>query len=95
MIQLRKNSNICTGGDSVDMTDLMPQRFKNIALEATKQLDVSICGVDMIIEDYEDEQSNYAIIEMNQNPAIHIHAYPLIGQGKNVGQAVLKALRFI
>ena len=49
----------------------------------------------MIIEDYEDEQSNYAIIEMNQNPAIHIHAYPLIGQGKNVGQAVLKALRFI
>ena len=33
--------------------------------------------------------------EMNQNPAIHIHAYPLIGQGKNVGQAVLKALRFI
>lgn len=95
VIQLRKNSNISTGGDSVDMTDLMPQRFKNIALEATKQLDVSICGVDMIIEDYEDEQSNYAIIEMNQNPAIHIHAYPLIGQGKNVGQAVLKALRFI
>ncbi len=95
VIQLRKNSNISTGGDSVDMTDQIPLRFKNIAIEATKQLNVAICGVDMIIEDYQNEASNYAIIEMNQNPAIHIHAYPLIGKGQEVGQAILKALRFI
>ncbi len=95
VIQLRKNSNISTGGDSVDMTDQMPLRFKNIAIEATKQLNVAICGVDMIIEDYQNETSNYAIIEMNQNPAIHIHEYPLIGKGREVAQAILKALRFI
>ena len=77
------------------MTDQIPLRFKNIAIEATKQLNVAICGVDMIIEDYQNEASNYAIIEMNQNPAIHIHAYPLIGKGQEVGQAILKALRFI
>ena len=40
-------------------------------------------------------QSNYAIIEMNQNPAIHIHAYPLIGKGRPVAQSILKALNFI
>ena len=39
--------------------------------------------------------SNYAIIEMNYNPAIHIHTYPLIGKGRPVAQSILKALNFI
>ena len=94
-IQLRENSNISTGGDSVDMTDQMPSRFKEIARKAAKDLNVAICGVDMIIEDWRDESSNYSIIEMNYNPAIHIHTYPLIGKGRPVAQSILKALNFI
>ncbi len=95
VIQLRENSNISTGGDSIDRTDEIPDRFKEIARQATKELKVAICGIDMIIEDYQNENSSYAIIEMNYNPAIHIHTYPLVGQGRNVGKSILKALRLI
>ena len=63
---LRENSNISTGGDSVDYTDDIPQKFKKIAVNAKKgKRGVKICGVDMMLEDYSDWNINYAIIELN------------------------------
>lgn len=43
---LRENSNISTGGDSVDYTDDIPQKFKDIAVNAAKAAGSKICGVD-------------------------------------------------
>ncbi|MBU3106274.1 bifunctional glutamate--cysteine ligase GshA/glutathione synthetase GshB [Clostridium gasigenes] len=95
VVYLRENSNISTGGDSIDYTDEIPKRFFDIAIEAAKALKVNICGVDMIIEDYKDENSNYGIIELNFNPAIHIHSYPYKGKERNVAEALLKVLELI
>ncbi|WP_300887355.1 bifunctional glutamate--cysteine ligase GshA/glutathione synthetase GshB, partial [uncultured Clostridium sp.] len=71
IIYLRENSNISTGGDSIDYTDDIPQKFKDIAVNAARAAGAKICGVDMMLEDYSDENTNYAIIELNFNPAIH------------------------
>lgn len=95
IVYLRENSNISTGGDSIDYTDKIPKRFYDIAIEASRALDVNICGVDMIIEDYKDEDSNYGIIELNFNPAIHIHSYPYVGEERNVAEDILKLLGLI
>ena len=93
-VYLRKNSNISTGGDSIDFTDVMPQRFKEIAVAAAQVVGAKICGVDMMIEREGDEESPYAIIELNFNPAIHIHSYPSIGVERNIAQHILKLLEF-
>ena len=95
VVYLRENSNISTGGDSIDYTDLIPQRFKDIAVESAKAAGANICGVDMMIEDYKDENSNYAIIELNFNPAIHIHSYPYKGKEREIAKEVLNILGFI
>lgn len=95
VVYLRENSNVSTGGDSIDYTDEIPRRFFDIAIKATKALGANICGVDMMIEDYKDENSNYGIIELNFNPAIHIHAYPYKGKERNVGEALLRVLELI
>ena len=94
IVYLRENSNISTGGDSIDYTDVIPDRFKKIAVEAAKAMEAKFCGVDMMLEDYSDENSNYAIIELNFNPAIHIHCYPYQGTERNIGEKVLKVLGF-
>lgn len=94
IVYLRENSNISTGGDSIDYTDAIPERFKKIAVEAAKAMEAKFCGVDMILEDYSDSNSNYAIIELNFNPAIHIHCYPYEGTERNIGEKVLKVLGF-
>ena len=92
IVYLRENSNISTGGDSIDYTDDIPQKFKDIAVRASKSIGANICGVDMMIDD---ESSQYAIIELNFNPAIHIHSYPYIGKEREVAKEILEILDFI
>ena len=94
IIYLRENSNISTGGDSVDYTDSIPDYFKKIAVESAKAIGANICGVDMMIDDFSDENSKYAIIELNFNPAIHIHSYPFIGTERNIAKDILSLLEF-
>ncbi|AOR23508.1 bifunctional glutamate--cysteine ligase GshA/glutathione synthetase GshB [Clostridium taeniosporum] len=95
VVYLRENSNISTGGDSIDYTDDIPEIFKNIAVKSVKAVNAKICGVDMILEDYKDENSLYAIIELNFNPAIHIHSYPYKGIERKIAEKILKLLEFI
>ncbi|HGM1460820.1 TPA: bifunctional glutamate--cysteine ligase GshA/glutathione synthetase GshB [Clostridioides difficile] len=94
IVYLRENSNISTGGDSIDYTDDIPDRFKQIAIESAKSAGANICGVDMMIDDYRDENSEYAIIELNFNPAIHIHCYPYKGVERNLAKDILELLGF-
>lgn len=88
---LRKNSNVSTGGDSIDMTDTFPDYFKQIALQATQILGVTVCGVDMLIPDLSEKK--YSIIEMNFNPNLAMHYYPYRGKRQEVGKAMLDFLK--
>ncbi|OOM76455.1 glutathione biosynthesis bifunctional protein GshAB [Clostridium puniceum] len=94
VVYLRENSNISTGGDSIDYTDDISEKFKSIAVASAKAVNARICGVDMMLEEYSDENSNYAIIELNFNPAIHIHCYPYKGVERKIGLEVLKVLGY-
>ncbi len=94
-IYLRQNSNVSTGGDSIDLTDDVHDKFKKIAVEASKAIGAKICGVDIIIKDFKDPDSNYSIIELNFNPAIHIHSYPFKGKERKIAKEILKTLEFI
>lgn len=93
-VYLRKNSNISTGGDSIDVTELIHPSYIEVAEKAARAMNVSITGVDMIIFDYAQTANmcNYAIIEMNFNPAIHIHCFPYKGTQRKIGDTVLDAI---
>jgi len=96
IVYLRENSNISTGGDSLDYTDEIPDSYKQIAVKAAQALNVKITGLDMIIPDYKKEASpdNYAIIELNFNPAIHIHCYPYNGKNRQLNEKLLDLLGY-
>jgi glutamate--cysteine ligase/glutathione synthase len=95
-IYLRENSNISTGGDSLDYTDEVLDAYKAIAVQATKAVGARICGADLIIQDIQAEPnaSNYGIIELNFNPALHIHNFPYRGLNRHVEHKVLDLLGF-
>ncbi|NOU58550.1 bifunctional glutamate--cysteine ligase GshA/glutathione synthetase GshB [Marinifilum sp. JC070] len=96
IVYLRENSNISTGGDSIDFTDDIHPSYKEIAAKSAKALGVRITGLDMMIEDISKpaQPDNYAIIEMNFNPAIHIHCYPYQGENRKLNEKILDALGF-
>ncbi|CAH1191963.1 Glutathione biosynthesis bifunctional protein GshAB [Paenibacillus auburnensis] len=94
MIYLRENSNISTGGDSIDYTDDIPESYKQIAIRAAKAAGATFCGVDMMIGNIQKEANNdnYSIIEINFNPAIHIHCYPYQGMNRRADDKILDLL---
>lgn len=93
---LRENSNISTGGDSIDFTDDILDDYKSIAVNAAKAVGARICGADIIIRDINEKpnENNYSVIELNFNPALHIHNYPYKGINREVGKKVLDLLGF-
>ncbi len=94
VVYLRKNSNISTGGDSIDFTDTMHPGYNDIAAASAAAVGAKICGVDMMVTDIGAEPTgeNYGIIELNFNPALHIHDFPHEGENRKVETYVLDLL---
>jgi len=94
VVFLRENSNISTGGDSIDYTDDVHESYKSMAIRSAKAVGATITGVDMIIEDINAplNESNYAIIELNFNPAMYMHCYPYKGKDRKAGDKILDLL---
>lgn len=91
---LRHNSNVSTGGDSIDATDRVAPSYGQVAVQAADLVGATFCGVDMMIVDptLRADRDNHSIIELNFNPALYLHRYPESGQVRYVERDVLDAL---
>lgn len=97
IVNLRENSNISTGGDSLDFTDEVHDSYKKLAVEAAKTVDAAFCGVDIMIDDIKSDAKNggFSVIELNFNPAYYMHCYPYKGKRRNVAEKILEVLELI
>lgn len=95
-IWLRSNSNISTGGDQLDVTDLIPDTYKKIARKAAAAASAKFCGVDIIIKNINQapNSDNHSIIEINYNPMLYMHEFTINGPRRNIAKPVLKAIGF-
>ncbi|HEL2401814.1 TPA: bifunctional glutamate--cysteine ligase GshA/glutathione synthetase GshB [Streptococcus suis] len=93
---LRGNSNISTGGDSIDMTDQMDEFYKQLAADMATAMGAWACGVDLIIPDRTKQASknepNCTCIELNFNPAMYLHTYTYAGPGQSITPKILRKL---
>lgn len=94
VVYLRQNASVSTGGDSIDCTDIVDKSYMDIALRAAKSVNAVFCGVDIIAEDIQQPctPDNYAVTEVNFNPSIKLHCYPSVGQGRPIGETVVRFL---
>lgn len=94
VVYLRNNANVSTGGDSIDCTDVVHPSYKELALKAAKSVNAVFCGVDIVAKDIKSPMTddNYTIPELNFNPAIKLHCYPSVGQGRPIGETVVRFL---
>lgn len=95
-VDLRRNSNISTGGDSIDVTDSMGQGYKDLAAQMAVAMGAWACGVDLIIPDasqsFTKAQPNCTCIELNFNPSMYMHTYCQEGSGQAITPKILAKL---
>ena len=71
-------SNTSLGGEMVDITEVVSEEIKDIAVNALASLpDMSTGGVDIMMEKFDDE--NPAVIEINAFPLLQSTIYPTYG----------------
>lgn len=94
IVYLRKNANLSTGGTAEDVTDIIHPTIINYAIDASIQIDIDICGVDIICKDISKplEVQGGAFIEINSGPGLRMHIFPSIGKSRNVCEPIIKGL---
>lgn len=91
-IFLRTNSNISTGGDSIDVTDIAHPTVKEISLRVMAAIPgLEFAGIDFMTKDITAPQSKetYSLIEVNGSPGFNIHDYPYEGQNRHAAREFL------
>ena len=91
---LRKNSNLSTGGDSIDVTDDIPGFYHDVAIEAARSAGLKIAGIDIIIKDLATAPApdNYIVVELNAPAMLSMHDFPYIGKNRHVERYVLDCI---
>lgn len=90
-IVLRRIANASAGGDTVDVTDTLPEEILDAAVRSVKSIPgLVVAGVDILYRTgFPATSENYAIIEMNPRPHIGVNMYPSVGYGRDVPRAIL------
>ncbi|ASB47718.1 glutamate ligase [Alkalitalea saponilacus] len=93
-VYLRENSNLSTGGDSIDVTDEMPPFYKDVASKAARAAGLRLAGIDIIINDIAGIPSpkKYIVVELNAPAMLSMHNYPYIGKNRHVEKYVLDCI---
>lgn len=90
-------ANVGTGGETADVTDMLPDWLKQMAEDAARVINLPVCGVDFLLiadpqVDMTIDQARPAITEINKNPSLYIHEQPNHGISRPVIDSYLDYL---
>lgn len=94
---LRQNSNLSTGGDSINCTDIIHPSVADIAVRAVQSIPgLPYAGIDLMTDDISKEQvaESYCILEMNAAPMVSMHHSPYAGKPRNVADDIIDVVFF-
>jgi len=91
---LRQTAAAASGAESIDVTERLHPETQELALEAVRLLGLDIAGVDLIAEDISRPlfEQRGGFLEINEQPAIFLHAAPLCSPPRPVGEAIVESL---
>ena len=84
-LQLRSISNASAGGDSIDVTDTLPEEIGLDCVRAVASIPDMFCaGVDVLVDTRSGACTRHSIVEINATPQIGLNMYPSHGKGRDV-----------
>ena len=91
-IILSNRSNLSIGATAEDVTDKVHPSVARMCERAARLIGLDVCGVDLVIPDIEAPITSGGVIEVNASPGLRMHHYPLAGEPRDVGEAVVDAI---
>lgn len=91
-LALDTETSLFHGGANVDITDQLHSSYKDAAARAVKAIPgLLVAGVDMLVKDPASPATghNYAVLEVNTQPALGIHHFPFSGVPRNIASAII------
>ncbi len=87
---LREKTNVSTGGDPIDETDLLDDKIKQIAVDAVKAIPgLYHAGVDIILNETGLQGDPGFVIELNPTAQIGGALYPLSGEARDIPAGII------
>jgi D-alanine-D-alanine ligase-like ATP-grasp enzyme len=88
------NSNLSSGGDAVDVTEIMHPTISDLAIRLTKDMGLRLCGVDILLNGSATEElRDYRILEINAAPGLDHYASSGPKQRRIVEELYLEILK--
>lgn len=94
-VVLDDRSNLSTGGESRDVTDVLSPEVRSVAVRAVASFPgLLLGGVDVVVTDLGRESGPGAavVLEVNSVPGIAAHHFPLLGTARNAAGAIIEAV---
>lgn len=89
-IYLRQKTNVSSGGDPIDVTETIPDSYKQIAIDAIKAVPGLLHGgVDIIVNDNRKMDVPAVVIELNPTAQIGGALFPLNGKSRDIPGAII------
>ncbi len=74
-VQLLDNANLSSGGDAIDVTEIMHAGWKKLSAKIARDMNLRFTGVDLIIPgDIAKPPDDYCILEVNDSPGLDNYA---------------------
>lgn len=90
LIYLREKTNVSGGGDPIDVTDEMPDKYKQIAIDALKAIPGFIHGgVDIIVNEDKEIDAPAVVLELNPTAQIGGALFPIEGKARDIPAAII------
>lgn len=93
-VQLRGDVYMRNGGIQVDRTHHVHPEIATLAIDAARVVGLDIAGLDVIAQDIavSPQEQEFAILEVNPEPAILLHMAPLCEPPRPVAEAIVETL---
>lgn len=74
-ITLRDVSNLSAGGECIDLTDSIYSDYKELCVSIAHDLNLDMCGIDILCPSICDPVTSYVVLEVNSAPGLDNYAY--------------------
>lgn len=72
---LRSVSNLSAGGESLDVTNTIHNEYSELCCKIAKDLNLTLCGVDIMCKNICEPISDYIVLEVNSAPGLDNYLY--------------------